>query len=508
MGRKQRKRVKKAPAKTGSIQKKPMKINSDAVRARTTGNLTPKQIRQSYAPALTLGKPKEQIDALAMDYAGGSNSIYDFIGNSQNSFGMFGSAEFIGYAALSNLMQSGLVRIGPDVIADEMTRKWIQFSFAGEDQEEGEEDNSILEDIETEFTRLKVQSKFRDAEFFNNFFGGCLVYIDTGDSENPDELKTPLMIDKAKIKKGSVKRLQVVEPVNVYPGNYNSDKPLKADYFDPDTWFVLGQEVHKSRLLYFAANTPPLLLKPAYNFFGIPPVQMILDYTANFTDSRDSAARLLRKFSLTYIQTNMTGILEGGPCESLDLRMDLISKYRDNDSVIAMDKTEEEIGQVNTPISGVTDVVRQTLEFVAALWRIPTVKYLGISPGGFNSTGDSDFQNFYDHIHSLQGKRFEDNIQKLLEICQLNLGKEPDPNIEFKFVPLKEMSAKETAEINKLNNEGDAILVESAIVSQEEVRQKLADNEDSGYDNLDVDDVPEAPEEYTAPEQPGVEEEE
>lgn len=489
-----------APAPSG---RKPMKISRAALDNYQSDVLTRQQIRDSYKPALTLGKPKAEQDVLAMDSCG-INGIYDYVGNAAGAFGMFGSAEFIGYAALSNLMQDGLLRIGPDTIADEMTRKWIQFDFAGEDDKEGKEVNPIINDIETEFTRLKVQSVFREAEFFNNYFGGCLVYIDTGYSDDPEELKTPLVLDKAKVKKGSLVNLQVVEPVNIYPGVYNSNEPWKDDYFIPETWFILGREIHKSRLLYFAANKPPILLKPAYNFFGIPPVQMVLDYVANFTDTRDAAARLLKKFSLTYLKTNMSAILQDGKgSDQLDLRLGLIAKYRDNDSIVALNggavDEQESVEQINTPLSGVIDVVRQTLEFCAAIWRMPIVKFIGISPGGMNATGESDFQNWYDHLISLQEKRFRDNIQTVLELVQLNLGKEPDDNIKFKFVPLKEMSAKETAEIQKFNSEKDQVYLDSGVISQEEVRQRLVDDPDSGYNSIDVDDVPEAPEEFAPP---------
>lgn len=501
MSRKNKRKLKvqyeSAPAKE---TRKPMKISRAALDTYQSYVLTRQQIAKSYRPPLTLGKPKAEQDILAMDYAGSTN-IYDYVGNATSAFGMFGSAEFIGYAALSNLMQDGLLRIGAETLADEMTRKWIQFDFAGED---GDHDakkkvNPILNDIETEFTRLDVRGIFNKAEFYNEYFGGCLVYIDTGYSDDDEELLTPLVIDKAKVKKGSLINLMVVEPVNVYPGIYNSNEPLKQNYFVPETWFVLGKEVHKSRLLFFAPNTPPILLKPAYNFFGIPPVQMVLDYVANFTDSREAAARLLQKFSLTYLRTNMEAILSGGSGEALDLRADLIAKYRDNNSLVMTDMETEDMAQINTPMNGVIDIVRQTLEFVAALWRIPVVKFLGISPGGMNATGESDFQNFYDHVCSLQEKRFRDNIQTLLEIVQLNLGKEPDPNIEFKFVPLKEMSAKETAEIQKMNAETNDIYVTMGAVSQQEVRQKIADDPDSGFNGIDVDDVPESPGEFNPP---------
>ena len=47
----------------------------------------------------------------------------------------------------------------------------------------------------------------------------------------------------------------------------------------------------------------------------------------------------------------------------------------------------EDIKNITLTISGVTDIVRQQLEFIAAINRTPLVKLLGISPSGFNATG-------------------------------------------------------------------------------------------------------------------------
>ncbi len=480
-------------------KRRKMQINPEALQTTVKSNPQRiKEIKAAYAPPHTLGDNKGEKATLAMDSGFLPNqSLVDFVGNAVSSFGLFGSAEFLGYASLANLMQDGILRLGADALADEMTRKWIEFAYVGEDDENKEDTEKKIKDIEAEFVRLEVRDRFRQCEFFNEFYGGCLLYMNTGETDDPEELSTPLVIDKAKITKGCLEELVVVEPVNVYPGIYNSNQPLKSDYFNPATWFVLGQEVHKSRLMKFEANEPPLLLKPAYNFFGIPPAQIVLDYVANFSGTRESAARLLQKFSLTYLKTNLESVLQGGGTEQLDLRAQLLARSRDNDSLVVVDNETEDVAQINTPLSGVVDIVRQTLEFVSAIWHIPVVKFLGISPGGFNSTGDSDFQSFYDHCGSLQEKRFRKNVQTVLDAVQLNLGYELDPNITFKFVPLKEMTAKEMAEIAELKSRVNTNYVNGGVLSQEEVRQVLANDPDSGFNSIDVSDVPESPDSYS-----------
>ena len=82
--------------------------------------------------------------------------------------------------------------------------------------------------------------------------------------------------------------------------------------------------------------------------------------------------------------------------------MSMFQRYRDNDSVAVCDMTDEDIVNVQTSIAGCTDIVRQSLEMIASINRTPAVKLLGISPSGFNATGDSDIRNYNDHVRTKQ----------------------------------------------------------------------------------------------------------
>jgi hypothetical protein len=78
---------------------------------------------------------------------------------------------------------------------------------------------------------------------------------------------------------------------------------------------------------------------------------------------------------------------------------------------------------------------------------------------------------------------------------QLSLWGKRDPDITHEFVPLREMTEKEKKEMQKLDAETDQIRVDTGVVSQEEVRRKVANDPESGFDGLDPEDVPDLLEE-------------
>lgn len=138
--------------------------------------------------------------------------------------------------------------------------------------------------------------------------------------------------------------------------------------------------------------------------------------------SRDARerGRLLKKFSLTVFKTDISRLLYGGDATQAKRRIGQFAAMRDNDGVAVLDYESEAMEQLNTPLSGVTDIVRQALELLAVVWRIPAVKLFGISPSGLNATGESDMRNFYDFVASRQVKIFGEPFARLYKAIQLS----------------------------------------------------------------------------------------
>ena len=92
-------------------------------------------------------------------------------------------------------------------------------------------------------------------------------------------------------------RFVVIDPVNVFPGDYNSLSPLEPDYFRPRWWWVLGQRVHASRLIRLVANECPVLLRPVPREVAVPflPEKFFVD----FLPERDCA--MLQCFPLLFL---------------------------------------------------------------------------------------------------------------------------------------------------------------------------------------------------------------
>lgn len=469
-------------------ERKPLTI-SQAVRDKIeSGECIPTldQIKLLYGPAKTLGAP--QAAQLAMDSQLSDSGAYTLL---QHAFqmGQFPSLgpSFMGYAALSSLTQNGLIRACIETVADDMTREWIEIDAVGENQDGEESDErKKLEDAMIDYRVRDIAHKGAE---FNGYFGGAMIFIDTG--ANDEQLLIPLDISDKSAELKNFKRFTLIEPINLFPGNYESLDPLNPHYYVPQTWWVLGKQVHSSRLIRVCGNDVPVILKPTYNFLGIPQAQILYDYVIHFQDARAAESRLLDKFSIKIIKTDMEDVLTNPNATSgIDARIGYMTSFMSNDGILALDNKMEDFINVSVPLTGVTDIVRQQLEFIVAINRTPAVKLLGISPAGFN-TGDSDIKNYNDHISSQQEKVLRTPVQKMLDVLQIvKLGKY-NKSVSFKFKSLNEEDEKAIADAQLVKAQTRAIYRDGGDIDSFEVRKALSEDPHSGFYGIDAEAVPE-----------------
>ncbi|MGE8567504.1 MAG: DUF1073 domain-containing protein [Achromobacter sp.] len=484
-----RRNAQAAPAPAPAARREPgMKISAEALGR---SNIPPSEPapapkgefkRPDVAPFVI---PADKKDAmLAMDEA--MNPVYAYVSEAYAGMG------FIGYPYLAELSQRPEYRKMSDVIAKEMTRKWIKLEVKGDDDKADK-----LEIIEKAMRKHRLRAKFRLAALQDGLFGRSQIYIDVKTPSgilawaDPDELKSILVKSPAKIVKGSLVGFKVIDPVWTTPYLYNSDNPMRPDFYKPTSWFVLGRQVHSSRLLNIVSREVPDLLKPSYNFGGMSLTQLTIPYVNNWLKTRQAVANLIDGFSVPLFLTNMASILSGDSGDDVFSRADVFNRMRTNRGTWVIDKETEDFRFENVPLSGLDALQNQSLEQLCVVPGIPLVKYTGIAPSGLNATAEGEIRVFYDEMHSAQESVFRDPLQQCLEVIQLSEFGEIDPDITFSFVPLWQLSEKEQAEIRNLDADTDTKLLDGGAVSPVEVRKRIAAEETNGYHSLDVSDLDE-----------------
>lgn len=482
--------------KVAAFGKPKRMVISSFARAAAGEKPTPVQFANVPNPFAIPARPPQVAPRMALD--SNVSAIANWAGQqflgTANSIAASLIAEgqvFLGFPLLAELSQRPEFHNITDTIATEMTRKWIRFKAAG-DQDKSDR----IRELEKAFKKFRVNSLFRKCALHDGQYGRAHLQVDLVGADISDaELATSIgdgwnTVTKNKVGQGKLRGFRVIEPVWCYPADYSSSSPFADDFYKPQSWFSMGTKTHASRLIPFIGREVSDMLKPAYSFAGLSLTQMARPYVENWLRVRQSVTEIVTAFSTMVLKTNMTSVLAGEPGANVFNRIDIFNQTRSNRGTMVLDKEQEDLSNVSTPLGTLDALQAQAQEHMSTVSRIPLVKLTGISPSGLNASSEGEIRVFYDFIKSSQESLFADNLQAVMGFIMHHLWGEADPDIEFEFVELWEMTAKERAEIRKMEAETDEILCTIGAIGPQDVRQRIAGDADTPYDGLDPEDMP------------------
>lgn len=480
----------KGSASAAALARKPFKVTSTHVARSKAGPAVAMDHTTAFKPYQPAPGVLPRGKKIAMDDA--FQPAINWAGNSLTNLAFNQGYAFLGYPYLAELAQVAEYRLISEVISTEATRKWITMKSSSEQDDKAEK----IKELEKEFERLGVRAAFQTMSMQDGLFGRAHLFLDTGQTSDGKEMITPIgdggefTQKKFKGKKGWLRALKSVEPVWTYPMNYNASDPLADNWYRPEVWYVMSKAIHVSRLLTFVAKPVPDLMKPAYSFGGLSLTQMAKPYVDNWLETRQSVNDIIQAFSVMVLKTDMSVMLQEGNGDGLFNRADLFNNLRNNRGLMMVDKNSEEFANVSAPLSSLDKLQAQAQEHICSVSRIPLVKYTGLSPSGLNASSDGEIRAFYDTIHAYQEQFFGPHLTTVFKLAQLNIWGQVDEDLTFDYQPLWEMDEKDIVEMQRAKAETHGIYVDKGAVDAEEVREALADDENSPYLNLNPTDKP------------------
>lgn len=438
-------------------------------RLRTSAGQVKSYERKIEPPKLLPGVVPNGASApvLAMD-----SVRYDYAAS------MYPGGGFPGFPYLAQLSTRAEYRAFAQTLATEMTRKGVEFVSK---QNDGDSSADKIKAIAAKFKELDIMGVMRRGVAHDCYYGRAQFFIDIRGADR----STPLILSPKTISKGSLRGVDTVDAVWTTPSMYNSLDPAAPDFYKPSSWFMLGQQVHASRLMTVITRELPDILKPAYNFAGMSLSQLAEPYVDNWLRTRQSVSDLINNFSITVLATSMDQVLQDGDGDDVFARADLFTATRSNRGLMMVDKEREDLLQVNTPLSGLHELQAQSQEHLCSVTRQPAIVQLGISPTGLNASSEGELRVWEDWVSANQ-EYYRFWLETVMKVVQLSLFGEIDQDIELKFVPLRQMTPKEQSEIRTADAQAASTYVAAGILDPMEIREKLARDPDSGYNGLDT----------------------
>lgn len=336
-----------------------------------------------------------------------------------------------------------------DLLPDDMMKQGWHYNFTSE--KEGFEEKSKIYDVV--FKTIGASKKINQALKWARLYGGCLILLGVYDGETLDK---PLNLNKVK----NFENLKIIPRNNVMYGTMewqmNPEEPHygQVEYY-PVSFYVgrqwQVQRVHYSRVIELHGIEIPSseasIIPMEFRYWGISVIQRIQDRLKDLGASFGSLANLMHELSIgKYKYKDLAEIMssEGGE-KLVQNRLQAMDLMKSSFHSILMD-TDEEYVRDTLSFGGVSEVLYQFMMLTSASTGYPMTKLFGISPGGLNSTGDSDMYQYYDMVRAKQMTELLPILERLVHIISVWQNVE-EPTIEFN--PLEQMTEKEQAELDE-----------------------------------------------------------
>lgn len=353
-------------------------------------------------------------------------------------------------------------------------------------------DESIAEYVDDRMDALELEEKFSTAEKWARLYGGSIIVMLVDDGRGLEE---PL--DRNNVR--SIEELRVFERAIVQPDyssmyhfHFMDTLNSKKKFGEPEYYQVFSIYgyfcVHRSRCLIFRnGRLPEQTTNAIYRYWGIPEYVKIKRALRECITSHEDGVKLLeRSVQAIYKMKNLANMLSTEDGENKVLqRLQVIDMARGILNSIAIDTDGEDYDFKTLQMSGIKDVIDATCNMLSAVTDIPQTILFGRSPAGMNSTGESDFENYYNMVENIQKQNMKANARTVIDLILKQGALEgaiPEvPKYKMKFAALWSMSDTEKANVEQTKAQTEytkaqtaQIYMDSNALDPSEVRKSLA----------------------------------
>ena len=340
----------------------------------------------------------------------------------------------------------------------------------------------------TEYIRLDMDDRMKRAAKQERLLGGCaLLFVLKDDAavvknKSADVFKAPL--DLTKIQKGDLAKVNLIDINNITRPIWE-DNPFSPTYDDPDELAINGIPCHTSRLMIFKGNRmfgrANQVVLQAYRLnpqgFGESVLTPLYDLLIRATGTQEAAYHLVNLSSVMLMTVENLRELSTGNNAAVDKLRDIakqVSIYR----AALMDGKNARMEQHAASFGSVPELVMTYLQILSAASDIPATRFLSQAPGGLNSTGTSDLENYYNMIGSYQVDRIKPKLMQFFNVAGASIfghdvWLEKGKTMDIEFPPLWNLSEKEQSDMNKTIVDTYMPMYEAGMMTIQQLNEEL-----------------------------------
>lgn len=352
------------------------------------------------------------------------------------------------YALLNSLYRTNwVVQNVVGLAVDDMLREWYEIT--------GSITPAATKALAKLERKTRLRARLNEGLRWGRLYGGAagLILI-----KGQEDLSKPL--DLGMIYPGSFQGLYILDRWQGITPNmglvFDGGEEVPESYSITDGRGHTVATVHHSRVVRFTGRDLPRIERQTELYWGESEIEALYQEVVSHDNVSANMAALTFQANVNTMEVKGMEQLLSMSSPQVQRRfwqvMQAQATLRSN---FGMQLVEQGNKLTNTQYSfaGLKDVYESMALNLCGASHYPMTKLFGRSPGGLNSTGESDLTNYYDYIDSQREAKLRPVLERLLPVlCMSALGGIPE-DIEIDFPPLKTPTPTERAEIGKTKAE-------------------------------------------------------
>ncbi len=360
-----------------------------------------------------------------------------------------------------------------DTIPSDITREWRELKCDDADKIRIEED------------RTGLVNAVRDAYRWARLYGGAGIVMIT---DQP--LDKPLNVER--LGRGSLKNLVVLD--RWYLGGVDAQvlDVMSPDFMLPSEYWIGNAKnvrVHPSHIVRFIGEHLPPRMRFMNQGWGDSSLRVALEPIEDLVASIGGVGESLQEFNVDVVKReDLFNDLTTDQGDAIQKRFEQFRLMKSIIHLAVLDGSEE-FDRKNVQYSGIDSLLEKQMQMIAGACHTPMTKLFGMSPGGLNSTGDSDLRNYNDYLRSMQNEVLDPALKKLDEVLVRSaIGRFPE-DFNYEWKPLTTPSPLDLATANKTQADADAAYLDAGVITVSQIQRNLQASEKYSFDEARIDEL-------------------
>lgn len=367
---------------------------------------------------------------------------------------------------------SGIFKIAVDTLSQDLIKAGI---------------TPILNNVLTKKAIQNLYSKLKPDLIYGlknaQLFGGAIgvIMFDT----ITDYSRTPDLNLIAKAKKITIK---VYDRWQITTSQEKVSDFMSDDYGLPKYYSVIEDEnrsskltqVHHGFVIRFVLREAPKIVKDLLSGWGYSTLAHTYSELMKDQQLKYSVVSLINKSLLEVVQmSGMKGLFSAlsdpDSQAQIEARLEMVNRYRNNNSLIFLDKEDQYSQFTFGGLSGLADLMDSNKDDLCAILEMSKILLFGDSKGGLSGNADAEYLWYQGKISGKQEEYLRKPLSKLIKYLALMCGIKQEEliTLDFKFNSI--VPEKEEDRTNRFNSFVDSLskLKEIGIYTDEDIKNEI-----------------------------------